>query len=919
MRETLNFDRGWLFHAGDIPSPVPNTHLAAYMNHKAGWARGAARGNFDDSDWRPVNLPHDWSVEGPFSPDHHLSSGFLPRGVGWYRRHFSLDSADAAGRVEITFDGIATHCTVYVNGHLLHRHFCGYTPFTVDITDVARFGDDLNVIAVRVDATHMEGWWYEGAGMYRHVWLEKTPRLHIVGDEVAFVPAFAGGESWIVKIEAPVRNGTRNTIGEVECMAEFFDDTGSRVAETHAHFDVEPGERIDLSLDVIVDDPRLWSPDSPVLYTARTRLIVPDGNDMVVRDEVHTSFGFRTVVFDAHRGFFLNGQPLKLLGTCNHQDHSGLGVALPDSIHEFRVRKLKEMGCNAYRAAHHPPAKELLDACDRLGMLVMNENRSFGSSPEHLGQLAAMVRRDRNHPSVILWSLCNEESIQTTPVSRRIAETMAQEVRRLDPSRPVTAAVSGGVLNEGCIGDALDVMCINYQLPLHDGYHEKFPRKPLVAGETHCVVSTRGIYRTDEPAGLLACDDTVKHPWGETARATWRHVSVRPYVAGLFAWTGFDYRGEPMPGTWPVVLSQMGLLDLCGFEKDSFFLHKAWWTAEPFVHLLPHWNWSAGETVKVRAYTNCESVELSLNGRSLGRKGVDSIEMVSWDVPFEPGALTAEGYRSGVRVAGAAVSTAGPAAGLRLRAMMSLPDDVLPADGAFAAPIEVFAVDEAGNGVPSADVLVSFDLAGPGRIIGVGNGNPVSHEPDKAESRRLFNGRAMVIVQADRIGGAMVLTARADGLASGTLHLRSQTVALPPEVPLTVRRHLLTDWRVSPATQEYPDPRQQLAASDMNSWERVTIGPPTGQPGAAGWAIFRTTFTLRRALQSTGGRIVFHALEGEAEVFLGVAALPARRGDGLNLSVDLPPTAAKQTLTVLVNSCPTDRRLCGPVEVLPPP
>jgi len=916
MREKLNFDYGWLFHLGDIESPLPNTHVAAYMNHKAGWSRGAARVNYDDSDWRRLKLPHDWSVEGKFDPSNHLSAGFLPRGVGWYRRHFALDESDRGRRISITFDGVATHCTVYVNGHLLHRHFCGYTPFTIDISDVAQYGETLNVVAVRVDATFAEGWWYEGAGIYRHVWLTKTSPIHVPDGGVFVAPRPLQRKLWTAAIETTVHNSLP-AVTSIEVLSEIIAPDGTIVAQVARELSIPSRRAQALQTAVDVRSPALWSIDSPSLYTLRTTLNHA-GESL---DCVETTFGFRTIRFDAKEGFFLNDQPVKILGTCNHQDHAGLGVALPDSIHAFRIQKLKESGCNAYRAAHHPPAKELLDACDRLGMLVMDENRAFGSSPQHMSQLRSMVLRDRNHPSIILWSICNEESIQTSPVSKQIAETMVAEVKRLDPTRPVTAAVSGGVLNDGCIGDALDVMCINYQLPTHDAYHEKFPAKPLIAGETHCMVSTRGVYTTDESACHLAADDSEKHPWGETARETWRFVSTRPYVAGLFVWTGFDYRGEPMPGRWPCVNSQMGFLDACGFEKDSFYLHQAWWSNQPMVHLLGHWNRRPGEMVELKVYTNCDEAEVLLNDRSLGRQRVDPIEMATWRIPFVPGLLTAKGYIAGELAAMQEEVTTGPASELIVLPMLHARASTVPADGQLALPILVAALDDERNPVPTAGDYVRFTISGPAVLLGTGNGDPKCHEPDKASARSLFNGIAQLIVQTTREPGEITITATAEGLKPSKLVLQSVApAALPPIVEPVQKRHLLADWRVSPVTPDRPDPNQAIAAADMNSWERITLGTAGGHSVTqAGYVIYRTTFTPPKSMQETGGRILISGIKGPAEVLIDateVSPAPARDGsrDGA-MAVPFPPTAEKLSISILVHIAGPGNVFAGPVEL----
>jgi beta-galactosidase len=594
---------------------------------------------------------------------------------------------------------------------------------------------------------------------------------------------------------------------------------------------------------------------------------------------------------------------------------------VPDSIHAFRIRLLKEMGCNAYRCAHHPPAPELLDACDRLGMLVMDENRTFGSSPEHLAQLRAMVLRDRNHPSVILWSICNEEAIQGTPVAASIARAMTHEVKRLDPSRPVTAAVSGGILNDNCLADAMEVMGINYQLPTHDPYHAKHPRTPMFAAETHCVLATRGTYQTDADRHVFASHDAEVTAWGASARETWRHVRARPFLAGLFAWTGFDYRGEPTPHGWPCVNAQFGMLDTCGFPKAAFFLHKAFFTAEPFIHILPHWNWPGreGQPIRVKTYANADAAELLLNGESLGRKPVDPIEMAAWDVPFRPGVLTAVAFRAGRRIADARVETSGPAVGLGLELHPSTETETVPADGQFALPITVFAVDAQGRRVPDANDHVTFSLSGPAMILGVGNGDPTCHEPDKGSARSLFRGLAQVIVQTTGVPGTMTLTAAAPGRAAATLSLTSSAAAPRPSVPPARRRHFITDWRMSPIVEHRPDASESLIEQDVNTWDRVEPGQAQAAWRAAvGYALYRATFTPPKIVQSRGGDVLVHELTGIAEAFVNGSPAASKSAAAPGpISIPLPASASAVTLTLLVRAAVPMAGLTGRVELVP--
>lgn len=914
-RQVLRFDLGWRFHLGDINPPLPNTHVAAYMNNKAGWARGAGGRGYDDSDWRVVDLPHDWAVEQPPSPDEHMNGGYRPRGIGWYRRQFRLEEADRSRRIVLRFDGVATHCTVYVNGHLLHRNFCGYTPFDVDITDVAEFGDSLNVVAVRVDATYMEGWWYEGAGIYRHVWLIRTAPLYVEEDSVFVWPQPVDGERWRTVVQAAVCN-RGDDASACEVRWQILDDQDRVIGETAVPVDVPSMGCAKAQSEIAVSNPRRWTLEEPALYRLRTT-VVCDGE---VVDEQTTRFGYRMIRFDADRGFFLNDEHVLLKGTCNHQDHAGVGVAVPDSLWRYRIRRLKEMGCNAIRCAHNPPAPELLDACDELGMLVMDENRNFGSSPQHLEQLRTLVRRDRNHPSVILWSLCNEEPIQTLPVSGRIARVMREAVRELDPSRPVTASVSGGILNDGCIGDELDVMSINYQLDQYDAYRARRPKMPVIAGETHCAYGTRGVVHSDPDRQIFAPIDAEAAPWGATGRRTWEHVRQRPWVGGLFIWTGFDYRGEPTPYAWPSISSHWGLIDLCGFPKDSFYLHKAFFSAEPFVHLFPHWTHpvTPGETVTVRAYSNCERVELWLNGRSLGAKGIDPVEMAAWDVVYEPGELTAVGYRDGREMARCVQQTAGAAVALGLE--LDDPQPVLPADGEYAAAITLFATDAAGRRVPTADHRVTIAVDGPAELIGTGNGDPNCHEPDKGNVRSLFNGLAQALIRTRTTAGPIIVRASADVLAPAEVRLQSVPAPIRPVVPIVPLRHFVTGWRMSPVSVDRPDPTSDAHAQDMNTWQPVdphaTAAPTWPSPG---YAMYQAKLKLPRRFVATGAQVVFDRVVGEAQFFLDGQPIAHRPGTQPDQQiVDVPPSDQPRRLVVLIHATTTQAGLAGPVEILPP-
>ncbi|MEO7932607.1 MAG: beta-galactosidase GalA [Chthoniobacterales bacterium] len=793
-REQLSLDENWRFHLGDIPldSFPGGQGVALYgpdITHsgaKAGHTWGAAARGFDDKGWQQVNLPHDWAVEQPFDSKAVKQQGYRPRGIGWYRRTFKLDPSDRGKNIELQFDGVATHCAVYFNGTPVHHNFCGYTSFHTDVTPMARYGNDENTIAVRVDAEAMEGWWYEGAGLYRHTWLVKRSPVHVVTDGVYANPVKSADGRWTIPAEVTLCNtGTNAASAMVEISV--FDSAGKKIAAgKSASVNIVPMDQAVAKLSIPANSPQLWSVEHPNLYEVRTTVL----SDNQPVDVVSTTCGFRTVRFDAKNGFFLNDQPLKLQGTCNHQDHAGVGVAVPDSIQEFRIRKLKEMGSNAYRTSHNPPSRELVEICDRLGMMVMDETRHFNASPEYLKQLEWLVRRDRNHPSVILWSLFNEEALEINEEGMEMTRVMNSVVKRLDTTRPTTGAQNKGQMGwDGKVNPknaawTMDVVGINYQAGEYDKILAAYPDKPIISTEDTSQVMTRGAYSTDYSKFIVTSYDEVYPGWDKcsSARNSWEAIATRPRLAGGFSWTGFDYRGEPTPFGWPSAGSFFGAMDLCGFPKTDFYVRQAHWVKnKPVLTLVPHWNWPGkeGQPIRVMALCNADHVALSLNGKLIEEKKVDPFQMVDWQVPYAPGRLEAVAKKDGREVARYVVETTGKPVKLRLA-----PDrKTLAADGCDALPVTVEALDEQGRPVPTANLAVAFAISGPGRIIGVGNGDPNCHEPEKGDRRSLFNGLAQVIVQSTHDAGEIKLTATADGLASATATLTAQPCAPRPSVP----------------------------------------------------------------------------------------------------------------------------------------
>ncbi|MES1158436.1 MAG: beta-galactosidase GalA [Terricaulis silvestris] len=775
-RERYLLDFDWRFALGHAADMSKDFDFGAFQRTYAKQGQrvaSAAAVDFDDSHWRAIRLPHDWGVELPFMPtpgrdpnepnDERSDHGFKPLGrnfpdtsIGWYRKSFTLPASDLGRRISIEFDGVFRDALVMFNGYVVARNESGYAPFRVDVTDFANYGEK-NVLTVRVDATLGEGWFYEGAGIYRHVWLVKTDPLHIPQWGV-FVRAVPNGGAADLLISADVANESdvarafdvvctvRDAAGHVVTTARRSANAGAASVQA-----VEQRARLDAA--------QRWSLETPYLYELRTEIV---SNGAVI-DAQTTHFGVRTLRFDSAQGFFLNDQHVKLLGTCNHQDHAGVGSALPDALQDFRIRKLKEMGSNAYRTSHNPPTPELLDACDRLGMLVLDETRPMSSSPEAMSQLTRMIRRDRNHPCIIAWSIGNEEQGQQgTPRGARIATTMKQLVEELDGTRPVTAAMDGG-WGDG-ITPVLDVIGFNYRTDKIDDFHQHFPQKSVMGTEVASCVSTRGEYVHDDARHIVVAYDK-EHPWWATTHDFWWNiVADRPYIAGGFIWTGFDYRGEPTPfNQYPSISSYFGVMDTCGFPKDNFYYYKAWWSPEPLLHLLPHWNWAGkeGQSIEVWAHTNCDRVELFVNGVSAGAQDVVRNKHVEWHVPYHPGALEARGYKNGRVVLTTRRETAGPASRIVLR-----PDRTrIVADGEDCVVIAAEIQDAHGRVVPTADNAVTFAVTG-GEVIGVGNGNPTSLEADKANTRKAFNGYCMAIVQGTKHAGAISVRATAPDLSA---------------------------------------------------------------------------------------------------------------------------------------------------------
>jgi len=856
-RERLLLDFGWRFHFGNADDPTKDFGFGSGWTgnfQKTGNFIPAGTIAFDDSEWRGLDLPHDWAIELPFKNDPALESkGFYPLGrtypatsVGWYRRVFDLPAEDAGKRITLEFDGAYRETMVVFNNFYVGQHSGGYDPFSFDVTDFAHPGG-RNVLLVRVDATSSDGWFYEGAGIYRHVWLVKTHPVH-VKKWGTFVHSEVNADGARLTMRTDVSNDGTTAAESVRVMSRVLDPSGKEVGKAAAPGTSIAKEEVHrYEQEMVVRQPRLWSLEERNLY----KLVTEVEADGKLVDRYETPFGIRTIKFDPQNGLFLNGKAVKVKGTCNHQDHAGIGAALPDAVQYYRVRKLQEMGCNALRTSHNPPTPELLDACDELGMLVFDETRMMSSNPEGLSQFADLVRRDRNHPSVFMWSMGNEEGQANTEIGRLILTAMKQVATEHDGSRPVSIAPTGAIGVGGL--EVCDVMGYNYMDPQAEAYHKTHPDKPVIGTETVSAVGTRGIYVTDPTKGYVGSYDPYTTTGRASAEGWWSFCNSRAWLAGGFVWTGFDYRGEPSPNGWPNISSQYGIIDTCGFPKDSFYYYQSWWKPEPVLHLFPHWNWPGyeGKEIAVWVYSNLDKVELFLNGESLGAKEMKKDSHVAWIVKYAPGSIEARGSRDGKVVMTAKRETTGPAAKL----VVTADRKELNADGEDVAMFAVAVQDAHGRVLPITHNEVRFNVSGAGKLIGVGNGDPTDQQSDKGTKRKAFSGYCMGVVQAEKSSGTVTVEVTSPGIEAATVTIPAKTAALRPQVGV---------WE-----REVP-----TGSGITGLWRPVPpANPPTGL--AALFLGGDTVYTLRQDGESVSGTV-----EGGNVSFFGGSDVPVAITEG---------------------------------------
>ena len=772
-QEKISLDEDWKFHFGHAANAERDfDYSKTALLHKSNvFATTIVHPKFIDSTWQKINIPHDWAVELPFVKSEQLemdSHGYKPVGgaypetsIGWYRKHFSVDKSKSNKRFELQFDGIYRNAEIWLNGFYVGTNFSGYVGNSYDVSDYINFEGD-NVLVIRVDATQYEGWFYEGAGIYRHVWLHITDKIFIPVDGV-FVYSKVKGKNAEVTIETTIQNNDLKNSNSV--IYSYITDRNGKILVKTKEQKVNLGifKNQTIKQHLRLKNPEIWSLENPYLY--RVVSVLKSGNKII--HQTKTRFGIKTIQFDAKEGFFLNGKHLKIQGTNNHQDHAGIGSALPDYMQYYRIKLLKEMGSNAYRASHNAPTPELLDACDSLGMLVVDEQRLLNSSPEYIDQFKRLIKRDRNHPSVFLWSIGNEEqNIQGNEYGKKIAQTLLAIKENLDPTRTSTYAADMANDFKG-INEIIPIRGFNYREYAVADYHKDHPEQPLLGTEMGSTVTTRGIYEKDEIRAYVP-DQDITHPWwASKAETWWKLAAENKYWLGGFVWTGFDYRGEPTPYKWPNISSHFGILDVCGFPKNIYYYYKSWWTNEDILHISPHWNWpdKIGKPIDVWVNSNADEVELFLNGKSLGQKTMERNSHLQWNVLYEPGTLEAIAYKKGKKIT-SKIETTEQAS----QVVIATDKTILYADGKDVTVINISILDEKGREVPTANNIITFTVSNNAKIIGVGNGDPSSHEPDKCKTnswqRSAFNGKCQVIIQASKNSGEVKFEAKSNGLKS---------------------------------------------------------------------------------------------------------------------------------------------------------
>ncbi|MDO5969534.1 glycoside hydrolase family 2 TIM barrel-domain containing protein [Flavivirga aquimarina] len=796
-RQRIKFDFDWKFSKGDFPN--------------------AANTEYDDANWQDIDVPHDWSIAGPFLKENASGNvgAYAPNGIGWYRKKFTLNKSDAESKISIEFGGVYMNSEVWINGNYLGKRPFGYISFNYDLTPFLNFEGE-NILSVKVDnSKEPSARWFTGSGIYRHVWLVKTNKIHIARHGVYVTTRSVSKDITAIDIKTTVENDF-NEAKSFTLINEVYDSENQLLSKLESTAITIEKENKELLQNIELNNPELWSPENPYLYTLKTKIKV---NNKII-DEISTNVGIRDFVFSVENGFTLNGENMKLKGVNNHSDLGALGAAMNDKVLERRLKILKDMGCNAIRTAHNPPSDVLLDLCDKMGFMVMDEafdewieSWPFGRKKKegkakygyHLyfdewaeRDLTELIKRDRNHPSIILWSVGNEIPDACFEIGTERLKVLMDIVRKHDDTRPITCGITHMHLaNASGFASALDVTGYNGgggSAFMYEQDHETYPERKFVATEVPHTFQTRGEYQSQSwyrgknpLGGIMKVPDLAKEEvFGEiskyysssydnsmvriSARDSWRRTRDFSFMAGEFRWTGFDYLGESM-FRWPARLWNFGIIDMCGFPKDTYYFYQSQWTEEPMVHILPHWNWEGKEGVEIPvvAYSNCDSVELFLNHTSLGKKEMgDQMDLV-WNVPYESGTLTAKGIKDGHVVCEKVIKTAKEPAKIELL----IDNETILANGQEVVHVEVNILDTDNNFVPKASNQIVFKVEGEGTILAVDNGDPKSEESFVGNTRSTFNGKCILIVKSTQKAGDIKISAQSKGLKAATVLVKS--------------------------------------------------------------------------------------------------------------------------------------------------
>ncbi|MBN2426387.1 MAG: DUF4982 domain-containing protein [Calditrichaceae bacterium] len=782
VRITESFNTDWKFYPGDVA--------------------GGFNPSLDDSDWRVLNLPHDWSIESVFSETHPagVGGGALPGGIGWYRKNFYVPEQEKEKSIFIEFDGVYQNSEVWINGNYLGKRPYGYSSFRYELTPFLNYGQQKNVITVKIDNSQQpNSRWYSGSGIYRHVRLVKTNKIRVAHWGTFITTSDVSEKQANVILKTKIENVTDND-SEITINTTIYDHKNKQRGRINTAAIVPKDTLVEIEQRLIIDNPVLWSDDHPNLYRAITTI---EKNNEII-DNYSTIFGIRFFNFNANKGFFLNGRPVKIRGICMHHDLGCLGAAVNTRALERQLELLKEMGCNGIRTSHNPPAPELLDLCDRMGFIVMDEAFDMWEREKtkfdyhlhfkewHERDLQDLILRDRNHPSVFMWSIGNEiveQWFKEDITGEDIAGKLKAIVTKLDTTRPVTAACNDVSPENPIIrSGALDIIGYNYSHNKYSEFQKTYPGQVLIASETESALATRGSY--DMPSDSIrrwpeawdkpflegnkdyTCSsyDNCSAPWGSTHEETWSLIKNMDFVSGMYIWTGFDYLGEPTPYGWPARSSYFGIIDLAGFPKDAYYLYQSEWTDKPVLHIFPHWNWKEGELIDIWAYTNCDEVELFLNGKSLGiKKKEPDVYHLCWRLNFKPGTLKAIGRLKNGEILTKEIKTAG----LPAKIILEADRKIINADGTDLSFITIKIADADNHLVPDANNTVEFKINGVGALIGVDNGLQTSHESFKSDYRKAFNGRCLAVIQSSRQKGDIILEVKSDGLERNTIKIET--------------------------------------------------------------------------------------------------------------------------------------------------